>query len=307
MFTVYHAYLEKALRHVRTHGTNRFDTGGLSHDVLHMVRTYGAVPRSRYTGLLHDAKKHDHREMYEAVKGLVAGVIKAGDEAPLSGRWTDGRFTGQWFNALRGTLDAYLGAPPATFEFAGKPTTPRQFADEVLRLPLGDYVEITSYSQLPFYGSGELLLPDNWLHQPFHNVPLVDFMRIIDHALESGFSLVFDLHLTRDELKSEQNFALDHDEEKGGPVTQDQRDTLFESWRTEDVHLVHAIGLATDETGKKFYKAKDSMGAEGGDTSQYHNKEYFSEAFVRSRVLFILVHKDGLPADIRARLGLGKN
>ncbi len=49
---------------------------------------------------------------------------------------------------------------------------------------------------------------------------------------------------------------------------------------------------------------KDSMGAVGDPKWPYHNTEYFSEGFLRSRVLFVLAHKEGLPADVRARLGL---
>jgi bleomycin hydrolase len=307
MFTVYHAYLEKAVRHVRSHGTSRFSEGGLAHDVLYVMRTYGAVPRSCYTGLLDDAKTHDQREMSQAVAGLLSGVIKSGEQAPISGRWINGQFEAKWLNALRATLDAYLGRPPAAFDFGGKQLTPRQFADEVLRLPFDDYVEITSYSQLPFYGVGELPLPDNWLHRQFYNVPLEDFVRLVDHALEHGYSLVLDLHTTRKETKAEENYLLGHDEEKGVHITQDQRDTLSENWRTADVHLVHAIGIAKDEAGKKFYKVKDSLADGAGETRGFHNKEYLSEEFLRSRVLFVLVHKDGLPADIRSRLGLAKD
>lgn len=183
--------------------------------------------------------------------------------------------------------------------------TPHQFADEVLNLPLNDYIEITSYSLFPFYSSEEFLLPDNWIHyNKFYNVPLNDFMRIIDNSLGNGISLCADLHLTLDEIENEKEYLLGHDEEKGTQITQIDRDVMLDNWRTEDVHLEHMIGIAEDEEGKKFYKAKDSIGSEGGNTGPDYNKEYLSENFVKSRVLFIMVHKDGLPADIAAKLGV---
>jgi bleomycin hydrolase len=292
---------------VRTHGTNRFSDGGLSHDVLHVVRAHGVVPRDCYTGLLDEAETHDHRELFPVVNGLVSGVIAAGGVTPLGARWSDGQFEARWINALCGTLDAYLGAPPATFEDGGRQFTPRQFADEVLRLPLDDYVEITSYSQLPFFGSGELLIPDNWLHQPYYNVPLDDFMRIIDHALANGFSLVCSLHATQEEFRSRCTYLLALDEGTDTHTTQDQRDTLFDSWRVEDVHAVHVVGLTKDEAGRTFYLTKDSDTPASEENSDGYNKDYLSLEFVRSRVLLVMVHQDGIPADIRARLGLGGN
>jgi bleomycin hydrolase len=99
-------------------------------------------------------------------------------------------------------------------------------------------------------------------------------------------------------------YALGHDEAPGALITQDQRDSFLQSWRTEDVHLEHAIGMARDAEGKKYYKAKDSNGSVDDSKWPFHNLEYFSEGFLRSRVLSILVHKDGLPANVRVKLGI---
>ena len=305
MFTVYYSYIEKAQRHIRSHTENPFRDGGLSHDVIYMIEKYGAVPRSNYIGNKDAENKYDHREMYKALSGMLNGISTAGKITPLGGQLKEGQFRWHWLNGLEGLLDAYLGKPPESVLYSGKNYAPRQFANEVLNLPLHDYIEITSYSLLPFYSSGELLLPDNWLHySKFYNVPLDDFMRIIDHSLENGFSLCADLHVTSDELKSKKEYLLGHDEEKATKITQSERDIMLDNWRTEDIHLEHLIGIAEDEMGTKFYKAKDSMSSEDGNIGPYYNKEYLSENFVKSRILFIMVHKDGLPDDIAAKLGI---
>ncbi len=304
MYTVYYAYIEKALRTIRTHAENPFREGGLSHDVIYLMGKYGAVPRSNYIGIKDAENKYDHREMYNALSGMLKGIFAVGKDAPIGGHWIDGQFQWYWLSGFKGVLDAYLGKLPDSIMYNGKNLTPRQFSAEVLNLPLDDYIEITSYSLFPFNSAEELLLPDNWLHyHKFYNVPLDDFMRIIDHALENGFSLCADLHLNKDEFKSKKNYALGHDEEKGVQITQNERDGMFDNWRTEDVHLEHIIGMAKDEQGKKYYKAKDSVSSEDGNSGPYYNKEYLSENFVKSRVLFIMVHKDGLPHDISVKLG----
>ena len=81
-------------------------------------------------------------------------------------------------------------------------------------------------------------------------------------------------------------------------VNQDIRDNLYENWKTNDVHNVHIIGMARDENGKKYYKIKDSA------PPQYfpNSPKYFSENYFRARVLSVLVHKDGIPVDLKQKL-----
>jgi bleomycin hydrolase len=64
---------------------------------------------------------------------------------------------------------------------------------------------------------------------------------------------------------------------------------------------VHAVGIAKDANGKKYYYAKDSVGPEQGP---YASLEYFSENFIRAKALFIMVHKDGVPDRLKKKLGL---
>jgi bleomycin hydrolase len=304
MDIVYNSYIEKAIRYIRSHTENPFRPGGLSHDVIYLIEKYGALPRESYLGNKDYNNKYDHREMNKVLSGMMSGVSDAGKLAPLNGRWIDGQFSWYWLSGFTGLLDAYLGKPPDSIEYNGKNLTPRQFSNEILNLPLDDFIEITSYSQFPFYSTSELLLPDNWLHyNKYYNVPLNDFKRIIDHSLENGYSLCADLHVKEDELISKKNFLLSLDVEKDIQITQYERDALFDNWRIEDIHLEHIIGIAQDEKGKKFYKAKDSIGSDD-DEGPLHNKEFLSENFIESRVLFILVHKNGVPDDIALKLGI---
>jgi bleomycin hydrolase len=302
MFTVYHVYLEKALRYVRLHGKNRFGQGGLCHDVVYIMKKYGIVRDSDYSGLKPGETMHKHNEMERVAAGMMEGVVKSGEKKELSSKWIDGRLSSNWFNALCGLLDSYLGKVPKMIEYKGRRISPKQFSDEVLALPFDDYIEITSYSYLPFYKTGELLVPDNWMHcKNYYNVKLNDFVRIIDHALERGYSLVFDLHLTKEDYESLKGYGVVKADSEGVVVSQDMRDTMFEDWRTSDVHLVHAVGIAEDEEGKKFYTTKDSVTSDVGPNKSL---EHFSENYVRAKVLSYMINKNGLPDDIREILGI---
>jgi len=77
---------------------------------------------------------------------------------------------------------------------------------------------------------------------------------------------------------------------------------MFLSWRTFDDHAVHLIGTALDEKGVKFYKVKDSNTPKDKEVTIFYNKEYLSENFVKSRVLFFMVNKNALPSDISVKL-----
>ncbi|MBI4720770.1 MAG: hypothetical protein HY770_06045 [Chitinivibrionia bacterium] len=302
VFTAYHAYLEKSSRFVRRQGGDVFGQGGLPHDVIHVMQTCGAVPLAAYSGLPAGERKHDHRELFAVLNALVKAVVKTGEGGNLSGAWSGGRVQSAWMEDFRDILDNHLGAPPSSIAVEGRTITPRQFADEVLAVPYDDFVEITSYSFLPPYGAGELPLHDNWLHYSgYYNVPLDDFIRIADHALERRFSMVFDLHTTDELYKSLSGYAELAPDVEGGAVTQDMRNTMLEDWSTTDVHLVHCVGLAKDDAGKKFYRVKDSWGADEGP---YEDLEYLSENFVRAKALFLMIHKDGLPGDVREKLGI---
>ncbi len=302
IYNAYYAFLEKAQRNARMHGSGVFQDGGLPHDVIYIMKKYGAVPLSDYRGLLPGEIEHDHREMSKILRGVMDSVIKIGKDDQLSSEWTDGELHSKWLEDMRDILDNHIGAVPETIKYKGRRMTPVQFADEVLELPLNDYIEVTSYSFLPLYGKGELTIRDNWLHyDDFYNVTIDDYIRILDHAFDNGYSVVFDLHTTREMYTSLKGYCELDAKLKGDIIDQDTRDTMLENWSTVDQHLVHGVGIAKDENGKRYYKTKDSVGEEMGD---YRSLDYLSENFVRAKALFFMIHKDGLPKDIRSRLGI---
>ena len=117
---------------------------------------------------------------------------------------------------------------------------------------------------MKFYEKSEILLPDNWMHNnQFLNVPLDEFMEIINFALNNGFTMVFDLDHSPFFYNYFENskgwIELPENLEKGG-ITQDIRDERFENWITTDKHLVQAYGIVRDQNNKTYYMIKDSVG-----------------------------------------------
>ena len=66
MFTVRNIYVEKARNYILRQGHTQFGEGGLGHDMIRAIATYGAVPEEVYSGLKPDQQKHNHQKPLRA-------------------------------------------------------------------------------------------------------------------------------------------------------------------------------------------------------------------------------------------------
>ena len=57
---------------------------------------------------------------------------------------------------------------------------------------------------------------------------------------------------------------------------------------TTDDHLMHIVGIATDQNGTRYYITKNSWGTLRSEFEGYLN---MSEAYVRAKTVSILVHR----------------
>jgi bleomycin hydrolase len=300
MYVAYYFYTEKALRRIRLRGNIDFRFGGgFNYDAFEIIKKYGVVPLSDYTGLLEGHTMHLHNEFINKMHSYMADVEKDGKERKLNSQWKDGKFYCPWLENIKKTLNQNMGEPPAAIEYNKKVMSPIQFSEDILSIPYDDYIKFTSYSYIGFDQKGELLVEGNWLHKKdFYNIRLDEFISLIDHALKNWYTLTGDFHITEELYKSKQGYADFQLDSCNTNINQNIRDNLYENWITNDVHNVHIIGIARDENGKKYYKIKDSA-----PTKYFPNSPtYFSENYFRARVLSVMLHKDSIPFEIRKRL-----
>ncbi len=319
MFVVRNVYSDKAEKYVRLHGHLNFGAGGAFHDVTYVMKNYGLVPEDAYPGLNYGESKHVHMEMDEVLKNFVEAIVKDPNK----------KLTPVWHNAFNRILDTYLGDYPKEFTYKGKKYTPKSFMKE-LGLNPDDYVEITSFSHHPFYTKFPIELPDNWLWYSDYNVPLEDMMKIIDNALNNGYTVAWASDVSEDGFLWRKGIAILPDEDnqketglelarwvkmsrsekmdyiskhvvKELNVTQEIRQRQFDNYKTTDDHGMHIIGYGHDQNGTKFYLVKNSWGTDNNPLKGYF---YASEAFVKAKTTAIMVHKDAIPGDIRKKLGL---
>lgn len=282
-FVVYWAYVEKARVFVKRKGENaRVSDGGLSHDTVWLVRQYGIVPEADYKV----------PENYGAMSREIDGVMQA---AKKEATWDEGKIVA----AVREVLDRHLAPPPKTITVAGKQMTPKQYADDYLKLDYENYWEITSYTDIPLYARGELDVPDNWWDcDTYYNVPLGDYLKIMNRALDNGYSVAIDTDWGDQGAGwNTAGIAVIHpDQASPMMINADTRLQDFQEHRTTDDHLVHAVDHRVLD-GQDWYLIKNSHGTGAGRRGYvWIRGDWFA-----LRVLAIMVHKDAIDGNIVAK------
>lgn len=321
LYCVKHAYSDKAEKYVRLHGKMNFGVGGSSSDVIHVMKHYGIVPLEVFQGLNYGEPNHAFGEIDDVLKGYVDAVVLNSNK----------RLSTAWKRGYDGVLDAYLGEEPAEFEYKGNRYTPRSFADEVVGLNMDDYVGLTSFTHHPFYTRFAIEVEDNWLWDEAYNLPLEELMRVMEAAIDNGYSFVWGADVsekgfaTKDagvavlpatDVKEmdgaeiakweKMSKALQNVEAfKKGPaperkVTQEMRQREFDNYQTTDDHGMHIMGKAVDQNGTPYFIVKNSW----NQYNKFGGYFYASYPFVALKTMDILVHKDAIPKDIRKKLGI---
>lgn len=321
MYYVRKAFEMKADKYVRMHGKTNFSAGGLAHDMMHIWKEDGMLPQEAYPGDAQGDSLPVHGEMDAVLKGYVDQVI----------RNRNGSLTKVWMDGFNGILDAYAGVVPTDFEYNGQPYTPRSFADASGLNP-DDYIAIGSFTHHPFYEPFILEIPDNWIWGSIQNLPLDELMELLDHAINTGYSVCWDADVGEkgfewksglaliptmeiedlsgsergrwDELSEKEQQALFYDfstPKKEKTINQELRQKWFDNYQTTDDHLMHITALASDQDGKRFYKVKNSWGT---GNHIYEGYLFASESYMRAKTIFFMVHKDAIPEALAAKMGL---
>jgi bleomycin hydrolase len=321
MFTVRHAYSQKALQYFRLHGKGNFSEGGQAHDVLNVVKAFGFIPENAYSGNEYQSDFHIHKEMVKSTKAMLDQIVKNPNKT----------ITPVWQSSVNGVFDTYMGAAPEKFEADGQAISPIDYMKKAGFNP-NDYIELTSYSHHPYYKEMNLEIPDNWSHDLYYNLPIDELMSVMDNALTNGYSVCWDGDVSEkgfshrngvailpvvntkdmsnsdiekwDAMSAKEKKASLYKFDKPGTekeVDQALRQSTFDNYKTTDDHLMHLTGIVKDQNGTRYYKTKNSWSKTSNKMGGYLN---MSEAYVRLKTVAIMIHKDAIPTELKAKLGL---
>lgn len=320
MYLAHKTYEDRAKASVRLHGDISFSQGGSFYDAVYCMQHYGMLPEEAMPlpGTLYGDTLANFNEFFSVAEAYVNAIAK-GQQKSLSPAW---------FKAFNAILDTYLGQVPDTFTYQGVVYTPQTYASS-LGLDMDDYVNLTSFTHHPYYEPFIIEVQDNWRWGTALNLPLDEFMQVLDNAVRTGYTFawgadVSETGFTRDGI------AVYPDVEKAADlqgsdmarwlglsatdrrneltsrpmpeveVTEEMRQLAYDNWETTDDHGMLIYGLATDQNGKEYFLMKNSWGT----GSKYNGIWYVSKAFVAYKTMNVLVHKDALPKDIAKKLGI---
>ena len=313
-------YMDRAILKVRMHGDAQFAQGGSAYDVLYVLKNYGICPEEAMTkpGAMVGDTLNNFNEFFHVMTPYVNAVSSSKEK----------KLTPAWKAGLQGILDAYLGKTPESFTYEGKTYTPQTFAKS-LGLNWDDYYNFTSYTHHPFYTEFPLEIQDNWRQGMSWNVTMEELERIIDNALEKGYTVLWGGDVSEDgftrdglamlvDIEKVQSLEgsdmakwlkLSSDEKKkklqklGVNVpeltpSQEKRQEEYDNWQLTDDHGMHIYGKATDQNGRVYYKVKNSWGKHG----DYDGIWYMSRNFIIAKAMDIMVNKNAVPKDILKKL-----
>lgn len=316
-FVVSHSYSDRADKYVMLDGNLTFSAGSEADDVLDVIRDYGFVPNCEMTGMNYGTELPRQAELDAVLRAYVEAVAKNPNRT----------LTTAWKRGFQAILDEYLGEYPATFTVDGVEYTPESYRD-ALNFKPEEYITLTSFTHHPFYTWFPLEVCDNWRWDEMYNVPIDEFMQILDYALENGYTAAWGADVsepgfTRDGLAiyadvkatnaagSDQAHWVGADDKKAKASkgkkaknvynvvekvpSQEQRQNDFMNKTVTDDHGMQIFGIAKDQWGNKYYMVKNSWGNAG----KYDGIWYASEAYVKAQSLDIMIHKSALPADFQ--------
>ena len=317
MFIVRKAYEEKAKKFIRMDGRTNFGEGGAFHDIPYVIKNFGIVPRSVYSGLKKKKDKYDHGGMFDRLDSIVQQANSAGNG-----------IQSEWLTAYNAELDNGIGTLPKEFKYKGSTYTPQTFYTS-LGIDMNDYVSLTSFTNHKMHEKCRLQIPDNCVWDECDYVTVNELYQSTLHALKSGYTVAWGADVSEKgfsfrngiaivpasdaqitiEGKDNKNFS-DAGADKYSAaflnpvreveVTQEMRQKAYDEKETTDDHGMHIIGFNVDRKGRYFFLVKNSWG-----TSNYpEGYLYVSEAYFKLKTINIYLHKEAIQDQLRAKIGL---
>ena len=322
-FLVSKTYTDRADRNVRTHGDASFSQGGSFYDAIFCMERYGFIPEGimPYPITPYGDSLFNFTNFFPPMEAYIKAISTSNSK----------KINPIWKKDVQNMLDNYFGECPKEFEYKGKKYTPQSFVKDYLQLDPNDYVSLTSYTHEPFYSSFILEIQDNWRWASSYNLPLDEFMRVMEESVKNGWTFAWGADVSEDgfsrrtgknkcvatvpDTKTTAGVGSDQSRwtgEKAGAkiaqadaagektITQEMRQEGYDNWTTTDDHGMQIYGIAKDQHGKEYFMMKNSWGEYG----PYKGFWYVSKPYVAYKTMNIVINKNAIPQDIRKKLGI---
>ena len=255
---------EEAIKYYLADGQYRFITRGTGMTLIHSIMRYGVMPYDSYKN------DFDISDRVVSRRLAVAGNTAINNKVRLK----------NWQNKIDGILDDTYGPMPRNVYMLGAQYTPLEFAHSVCHKD--EYMALTSFTHHPFNTSFELEIPDNWEHDEFMNTPIERLTALVEKALRSGHTAVWEGDSSEPGFSFRKGIAILTGNK---PINQSERQKEFEQLETSGNHTMHIIGIAHDQYGKEFFVMKNSWGT----SNPYHGLMYMSVDYFKIKTVAVFI------------------
>ena len=281
MYTVYWEYVERAKLFAEKHGDMYFKEGSEVNAVTKIMRLYGAVPATSYSGLLPGKTVYNHEVMVTKLKNYLESVKK-------SNNWDSATI----LKSVKTILNNYMGEPPTTVSYEGKTYTPKEFVNEVMKINPLNYFPFMSTKSLVYNQKGIFDEPDNWWHSDdYYNLSLDNYMKLILNSIQKGYTVAICGDVSEPGYSAQYQVAVvptfDCPSEY---INEDARQLRVNNSSTTDDHCLHLVGYYKNTDGKYWFLIKDS--GSGGFDGKTRGYRFYHEDYIKLKMLNILVYKD---------------
>jgi bleomycin hydrolase len=279
LYFVYWEYVERAKYFVKNKGDCYLGEGSEAGAFPRLMKAYGIIPDSLYSGMLEGQKVIDHEKLFEEYETYLE-YVKAND------LWD----TTTVVSTVKGILDSYMKTPPVEFDWDGKEYTPVNFMNEYCKIIPRDYFNFMSDNKTAFNQKSELVESDNWWHsKDYYNVSVDDFMTTINDALKEGYTISICGDFSEPGIdKVKQTMIIPTFDIPYEDINDDARQMRLSNGSTTDDHCVHLIG-STEKDGEKWYLIKDSSA--GAFDGKHQGYRYVREDYIKLKMMNILLYK----------------
>ena len=215
--------------------------------------------------IFNDTNKHNKAETDEkTINNAIEEIFQDRETNSVS----------QQLQALNTLLDSYLSPLPSS----SSDTTS-------ISLNIEAY---TSFTHHPFYAECKLELPDDKVDGIYLNLPIDSLMSLLVSTLHDGHTVIWEGDISERGFSQQQGLALLSPDIS---TTQASRQKEFENKKTTDDHVMHIVGIATNEEGKRFFLAKNSWGKSG----RFRGYIFLSEEYVKLKTIALYCATNNKP------------
>ncbi len=241
-------------RYYLSQGKDSLSLRGISPQLLYLLEEYGAMPYETY---------HSNCN-FNVVKRKLLLLAKSEIEK-LSGLNSLSKKT-------EDLLDDLINPLPLAVYMYGVKYTPKEFAHSVCLK--NEYITMTSFSDKPFYENIVLEVADNTMNIEMLNLPLDTLVNRVRNLIKSGHAVCWEGDISEKGFSFEKGIATLGN--KKNKITQEIRQKEFERFYTTDDHAMELVGIAHDETGKRYFICKNSWGTNNPFNGlMYMEEDYF--------------------------------